>query len=77
MRKSSATFSTQLSAVLCAGDGMVASPVSVGALGDALLVYALEGEALPEKQGGPFRVLVPPGVSQCASVKGLTRIRVL
>lgn len=63
--------------VLCASDGMVAEPVTLGALGDALLVYALDGETLPEKQGGPFRVLVPAGVSQCASVKGLSRIRVL
>lgn len=63
--------------VLCAADGMIAEPVPRAELADALLVYALEGEALPEKQGGPFRVLVPAGASRCANVKALNRIRVL
>jgi hypothetical protein len=63
--------------VLCASDGMIAEPVSRAELADALLVYALDGGPLPEKQGGPFRVLVPAGASRCANVKGLNRIRVL
>ncbi len=63
--------------VLCASDGMIAEPVARGELGDALLVYALDGGPLPEKQGGPFRVLVPGGASRCANVKGLSRIRVV
>ncbi|MSP55411.1 MAG: hypothetical protein EXR69_07405 [Myxococcales bacterium] len=63
--------------VLCASDGMVAEPVLVSALSEVLLVYALEDGPLPAKQGGPFRVLVPEGTSPCASVKGLSRIRVL
>lgn len=63
--------------VLSAADGLVAEPVVRGDLGDALLVYALDGAALPAKQGGPFRVLVPAGTSRCANVKSLVRIRVL
>lgn len=63
--------------VLSAADGLVADPVVRADLGDALLVYALDGADLPEKQGGPFRVLVPPGASRCANVKSLVRIRVL
>ena len=63
--------------VLGAADGMVADPVRVDALGDALLVYALDGGDLPAGDGGPFRVLVPKGVSACASVKGLCRVRVM
>lgn len=63
--------------VLCAADGMIAEPVTRADLADALLVYALEGEALPDKHGGPFRVLVPAGPSRCANVKALNRIRVL
>lgn len=63
--------------VLSAADGMIAEPVRVDALADALLVYALDGGPLPERQGGPFRVLVPSGASACANVKALNRIRVL
>ncbi len=63
--------------VLCAGDGLVADAVPAALIGDALLVYALAGEPLPAAQGGPFRVLVPAGVSKCANVKGLVRIRII
>ncbi len=62
--------------VLSAADGMITEPIRVDALGDALLVYALDGQPLPKGQGGPFRVLVPAGGS-CANVKALTRIRIL
>lgn len=63
--------------VLSAADGLIADPVRVDALADALLVYALDGGPLPDRQGGPFRVLVPAGASACANVKALNRIRVL
>jgi G3E family GTPase len=62
--------------VLSAADGMITDAISVDALGDALLVYAFDGQPLPKGQGGPFRVLVPAGGS-CANVKSLTRIRIL
>lgn len=62
--------------VLSAADGMITDAIRVDALGEALLVYALDGQPLPKGQGGPFRVLVPAGGS-CANVKALTRIRIL
>ena len=40
----------------------------------ALVVYELEGEALPEKKGGPFRLLVPGHVDECVHVKALAQI---
>jgi 2-dehydropantoate 2-reductase len=39
-----------------------------------LVVYELEGEALPEGKGGPFRLLVPGHQDECVHVKSLCRI---
>jgi G3E family GTPase len=65
--------------VLAAGDGLTSAPAPVSAVGDAVLVHSLGDGPLPEKQGGPFRVLVPPGDgrSACANVKGLVKVRVI
>ena len=40
----------------------------------ALVVYELGGEALPDKLGGPFRLLVPGHADDCVHVKSLARI---
>jgi 2-dehydropantoate 2-reductase len=40
----------------------------------ALVVYELEGEALPERKGGPFRLLVPGHADECVHVKALARV---
>lgn len=40
----------------------------------ALLVYELEGEPLPPKKGGPFRLLVPGHADECVNVKSLATI---
>lgn len=65
-------------AVVCASDGFASEPVAVEVLCEGVLVHSLRGEALSEKQGGPFRLLIPDGVagapSACANVKGVTRI---
>jgi len=65
-------------AVVCAADGFASEPVALRALGQGVLLHSLEGEALPEGQGGPFRLLIPEGVadapSACANVKAVTRI---
>jgi len=65
-------------AVVCAADGFASEPVALRALGQGILLHTLAGEALPEKQGGPFRLLIPEGVpdapSACANVKAVTRI---
>ena len=65
-------------AVVCAADGFASEPVALRALSQGVLLHSLAGEALPEKQGGPFRLLIPDGVadapSACANVKAVTRI---
>ncbi len=62
--------------VVVASDGMTTAPVPVGEAGNAVLVHGLDGEALPEGKGGPFRLLVPPGEgSACANVKKVVRIQ--
>jgi G3E family GTPase len=65
-------------AVVCASDGFASEPVSLAALAEGVLVHSVDGTALGEKQGGPFRLLIPEGVagapSACANVKGVTRI---
>lgn len=65
--------------VVIAHDGLITAPVEVQAAGDALLVHSLEGGSLPDDQGGPFRILVPPGEgrSACANVKGVAQVRLL
>jgi len=36
---------------------------------DAIVVYSLDGAPLPEKKGGPFRLLVPGHRDECVHVK--------
>jgi G3E family GTPase len=66
------------SAVVCAADGFASEPVPVAALREGLLVHSMDGAPLGEKQGGPYRLLIPDGVpgapSACANVKGVVRI---
>jgi DMSO/TMAO reductase YedYZ molybdopterin-dependent catalytic subunit len=40
----------------------------------ALIVYELDGAALPAGKGGPFRLLVPGHEDECVHVKSLARI---
>jgi G3E family GTPase len=65
-------------AVLCASDGFASEPVSLRALAEGVIVHSIDGAPLSDKQGGPFRLLIPDGVpgapSACANVKGVTRI---
>jgi 2-dehydropantoate 2-reductase len=42
-----------------------------------LLIYELDGEALPDGKGGPFRLVTPGLGDLCANVKGVGRIEVL
>ena len=65
--------------VVAAADGMVSAPAPVDAVGEALLVHGLGGAELPATQGGPFRLLAPPGEGRtnCANVKGVAQIRIL
>ena len=65
-------------AVICAADGFASEPVPVHALRQGVLLHSFEDGALPPKQGGPFRLLIPEDVadapSGCANVKAVTRI---
>lgn len=65
-------------AVVVAADGFASEPVPLAILAQGLLLHSLEGQPLPSKQGGPFRLLIPPEVrdapSSCANVKAVTRI---
>lgn len=64
------------SVVFGADDGLVTAPAPVADVRKAWLVYGLDGGPLPQNQGGPFRLLVPPdvGATACANVKGVSRI---
>lgn len=65
-------------AIVCAADGFASEPVPLRALGEGVLLHSLEGQPVEESKGGPFRLLIPPGVadapSACANVKAVTRI---
>ena len=65
-------------AVVVAGDGFAAEPVDLAVLREGVLLHTLEGEPLSEKQGGPFRLLIPEDASEepvsCANVKGVAKI---
>lgn len=62
--------------ILVAHDGLATAPTPIAGAGEALLVHSLGDGPFPKDQGGPFRVLVPPGAdkSACANVKGLARV---
>ncbi|GDX82531.1 hypothetical protein LBMAG42_43420 [Deltaproteobacteria bacterium] len=62
--------------VVSAGDGFTTPPAEVAGVGRAVLVHSLDNGALPEGQGGPFRVYQSEG-SNCANVKAVARVRVL
>jgi DMSO/TMAO reductase YedYZ molybdopterin-dependent catalytic subunit len=41
---------------------------------NAIVVYSLDGAPLPEKKGGPFRLLVPGHADECVHVKQLASL---
>src|SRR5262249_11348932 len=65
-------------AVVVAGDGFASDPVDLAVLREGVLLHSLEGAPLPEKQGGPFRLLIPddasPAPVSCSNVKGVAKI---
>jgi DMSO/TMAO reductase YedYZ molybdopterin-dependent catalytic subunit len=64
--------------VVVAGDGFASEPVALSVLREGVLLHSLEGAPLPEKQGGPFRLLIPDDASpepvSCSNVKGVAKI---
>jgi DMSO/TMAO reductase YedYZ molybdopterin-dependent catalytic subunit len=68
-------------ATLASTDGEFTASVPLDDILDAILVYQLNGEPLPEQYGGPIRFLSPDaaachtgGADTCANVKFLGRI---
>lgn len=68
-------------ATLASTDGAFTASVPLDDILDAILVYQLNGEPLPEQYGGPIRFLIPDaqachtgGADTCANVKFLGRI---
>ncbi len=68
-------------AMLTSGDGSFSASVPLHDVQDALLVYRLGDQPLPETLGGPVRFLIPDpgpchsgGADVCANVKHLARI---
>lgn len=68
-------------ATLASTDGEFTASVPLDDILDAILVYQLNGEPLPEQFGGPVRFLIPDarachtgGADTCANVKFLGRI---
>ncbi len=66
------------SAVVVASDGFASEPIPVPGLRAGYLLHSLDGEALPDGKGGPFRLLIPEGTEgvppSCANVKGVVKI---
>jgi 2-dehydropantoate 2-reductase len=58
-------------------DGKYATTLTLKQANDfALLVYELDGEPLPDRNGGPFRLITPGLGDLCANVKAVGRIEV-
>ncbi len=64
--------------VVVAGDGFASEPVALAVLREGVLLHSDADAPLPEKQGGPFRLLIPEDASpdpvSCANVKGVAKI---
>lgn len=65
-------------AVVVAGDGFAAEPVSLDVLRTGVLLHGHRNGPLPDELGGPFRLLIPDDASSepvsCANVKGVAKI---
>ena len=59
------------------GDGKYSACLTLAqALEWGILLYEVDGEALPESKGGPYRLVTPGLGDLCANVKGVARIEV-
>ncbi len=63
-------------------DASFAASVPLEAVGEAVVVYALDGKPLARDKGGPFRLLIPDAarcggaeVDKCANVKAVGVLR--
>ncbi len=59
------------------GDGKYSASLTLQQAKDfGILVYELDGQALPSEKGGPFRLVTPGLGDLCANVKGVGRVEV-
>ncbi len=60
-----------------AGDGKYSASLTLQQAKEyGVLVYELDGAALPEDKGGPYRLVTPGLGDLCANVKGVARIEI-
>ena len=62
---------------MVAADGYATPAVPADALGKALLLHSIHGEALPGDKGGPLRLLIPGDAGPagaCSNVKGVVQL---
>jgi 2-dehydropantoate 2-reductase len=59
------------------GDGKYSACLTLRQANEfGILVYELDGEALPAEKGGPFRLITPGLGDLCANVKGVARLEI-
>jgi 2-dehydropantoate 2-reductase len=58
-------------------DGRFKTSLPRDVMEEALILYSIDGEPVPEHEGGPFRLLIPNGPDPCANVKQVGRIDLL
>ena len=59
------------------GDGKYSASLTLQQANEfGILVYELDGQALPPEKGGPFRLITPGLGDLCANVKGVGRVEV-
>lgn len=59
---------------LSSSDGKARASLTLEEAAQAVVVYALREQALTEDQGGPFRLLLPPGGDACRNVKHVAKV---
>ena len=57
--------------------GFFARVSLAAAVENGILVYRIEGHPLPERLGGPIRLLIPETDDRCANVKNVVRIEIV
>jgi len=59
---------------IASSDPRFAVSVPIDEVRAGIVVYELDGAALPASSGGPFRLLVPAHPDECVNVKALARL---
>lgn len=60
-----------------ADDGFFARVALATAIENGILVYRIGDHPLPERMGGPLRLLVPQSDDRCANVKNVVRVELI